>query len=54
MRTQVCLAVFHDRGLIRMERTTDHLRIQIRDTGEKVDLESCTLMRQLRRLAEEP
>ena len=37
-----------------MERTTDHLRIQIRDTGEKVDLESCTLMRQLRRLAEEP
>ncbi|MEA4954456.1 MAG: single-stranded-DNA-specific exonuclease RecJ [Pseudoflavonifractor sp.] len=54
MRTQVCLAVFHDKGLVRVERTTDHLRIQVRDTGEKVDLESCTLMRQLRRLAEEP
>ena len=51
MRTQVCLAVFHDRGLIRMERTADHLRIQVRDTGEKVDLESTALMRQLRHMA---
>ena len=51
MRTQVCLAVFHDRGLIRMERTADHLRIQVRDTGEKVDLESAALMRQLRHMA---
>jgi len=52
MRTEVCLAVFHDRGLIRVERATDHLRIQIRDTAGKVDLESSELMRQLRRLAD--
>ncbi|BDF66189.1 single-stranded-DNA-specific exonuclease RecJ [Oscillospiraceae bacterium] len=52
MRTEVCLAVFHDRGLIRVERATDHLRIQIRDTVGKVDLESSELMRQLRRLAD--
>jgi len=51
MRTQVCLAVFHDRGLIRVERATDHLRIQVRQGGEKVDLESAELMRQLRRMA---
>lgn len=54
MRTQVCLAVFHDRGLIQVERTSDHLRIQVRDPEERVDLESSVLMRQLRRLAGEP
>ena len=51
MRTQVCLAVFHDRGLIRLERSTDHLRIQVRQGGEKVDLEGAELMHQLRRMA---
>ena len=51
MRTEVCLAVFHDRGLIQVERSTDHLRIQVRREGEKVDLESAELMRLLRRMA---
>lgn len=51
MRTEVCLAVFHDRGLITVEHTTDHLRIRIREGGEKVDLEGAELMRQLRRMA---
>ena len=53
MRTQVCLAVFHDRGLIRMEQTADHLRICVRESGEKVDLESAELMRLLRRMVGE-
>ncbi len=53
MRTQVCLAVFHDRGLIQIERATDHLLIHVRESGEKVDLESAELMRQLRRMAEQ-
>ena len=52
MRTQVCLAVFHDRGLIHMEQTADHLRIQITDGGEKVDLERSELMKKLHRMAE--
>ena len=53
MRTQVCLEVFHDRGLLRMERTADHLRLSIREGGEKVDLEQAELMKRLRRMAEE-
>ena len=53
MRTEVCLAVFHDRGLIQVERATDHLRIRIREDGGKVDLESAELMRLLRRMAGE-
>ena len=53
MRTQVCLAVFHDRGLISMERCSDHLRIQIRETQGKVDLEACELMRRLHRMAQQ-
>ncbi len=52
MRTQVCLAVFHDRGLIRMEQTADHLRIKVREDGEKVDLEQAQLMQRLRKMAE--
>ena len=53
MRTQVCLAVFHDRGLICMERCSDHLRIQIQDTQGKVDLEASELMRRLHRMAQQ-
>lgn len=51
MRTQVCLAVFHDRGLIRMEKTADHLRIHVSEQSGKVDLESAELMTRLRRMA---
>ena len=53
MRTQVCLAVFHDRGLIHMEQAADHLRIRIREDGEKVDLEQAELMIRLRHMAAE-
>jgi len=51
MRTQVCLAVFHDRGLIRLESTTDHLRIRLLEVDGKVDLEGAQLMQTLRRMA---
>ena len=53
MRTEVCLAVFHDTGLIRIERATDHLRITVTEPSGKVDLEGARLMRQLRRMAGE-
>ena len=52
MRTQVCLAVFHDRGLIRLEETADHLRIHLPPTQGKVDLEAAPLMQKLRSMAE--
>ncbi|MDE6107381.1 MAG: DHH family phosphoesterase, partial [Oscillospiraceae bacterium] len=51
MRTQVCLTVFHDRGLIRVEKTADHLRIHVLDHEGKVDLEQSELMVRLRRMA---
>ncbi len=53
MKTQVCLAVFHDRGLIHMEQAADHLRIKVQDPGEKVNLEEAELMGRLRKMAEE-
>jgi len=51
MRTEVCLAVFHDRGLIHVERTADHLRIRLMEVDGKVDLEQARLMRKLREIA---
>ena len=51
MRTQVCLAVFHDRGLIRMEQTADHLRIHVLEREGKVDLEQAALMVRLHHMA---
>jgi len=51
MKTRVCLAVFHDRGLIRVEQTADHLLIRVSEGGEKVDLEQAELMKRLREMA---
>lgn len=50
-RTQVCLWVFHDRGLIQVENISDHLRIEVVGGAEKVDLEGAELMRELHRMA---
>jgi len=52
MRTQVCLEVFHDRGLIRLERTADHLRIHVLEAAQKVDLNAAAPMRRLLDLAQ--
>ncbi len=52
-RTQVCLEVFRDRGLIALDKTAGHLRIRVEPEGEKVDLEDAELMRRLRRMAGE-
>ncbi|NLF34929.1 MAG: single-stranded-DNA-specific exonuclease RecJ, partial [Clostridiales bacterium] len=48
MRTLVCLDVFHECGLIRLEETADHLRVTLTGENRQVDLEASTLMRQLR------
>ena len=50
MRTLVCLEVFDERGLIRLERTTDHLHIALRPVEGKVDLEDSSILRRLRRI----
>ena len=50
MRTLVCLEVFDERGLIRLERTTDHLHIALRAVDGKVDLEDSDIMRRLRHM----
>ena len=53
MRTLVCLDVMDERGLIRVEQSTDHLRIDLCQVERKVDLEGSELMKRLRRLAGE-
>ena len=50
MRTLVCLEVFDERGLIRLERTTDHLHIALRPVEHKVDLEDSAILRRLREM----
>ena len=48
MRTLVCLEVFDERGLIRLEHNTDHLHIALRAVEGKVDLDDSWIMRRLR------
>ena len=48
MRTLVCLEVFDERGLIRLEHKTDHLHIALRAVEGKVDLEDSCILRRLR------
>ena len=50
MRTLVCLEVFDERGLIRLERTTDHLHIALQAVEGKVDLEDSWILRRLREM----
>ena len=52
MRTMVCLEVLDERGLIRVERMTDHLQISAVPVEGKVDLEQSALLRKLRKLME--
>ena len=52
MRTLVCLEVLDDRGLIRVEHSTDHLRIDLCPVKGKADLEAAPLMRRLLRMAQ--
>ena len=52
-RTMVCIQVFDERGLIRVERqTAGRLRIGLCPVEGKVDLEQSELMRRLRRLTQ--
>ena len=52
MRTMVCLEVLDEHGLIQVERSTDHLRIDLCQVEGKVDLEDSVLMKRLRRLSQ--
>ena len=52
MRTMVCLEVLDEHGLIRVEQSTDHLRIDLCQVEGKVDLEDSALMKRLRRLSQ--
>ena len=52
MRTMVCLEVLDEHGLIRVEQSTDHLRIDLCEVEGKVDLEDSALMKRLRRLSQ--
>ena len=52
MRTMICLEVFDERGLIRLERTTDHLQIRLNQVEGKVDLEQSHILRRLRSILE--
>ena len=53
VRTMVCLQVFDERGLIRVERRSPgQLQIGLRPVEGKVDLEQSALMRRLRALME--
>ena len=49
----VCIQVFDERGLIRVEsRSTGRMRIDLCHVETKVDLEESELMRRLRRLTQ--
>lgn len=49
-RTMICLEVFHERGLVQVEHTTDHLRIEMNTVEGKVDLEESYILRNLRKI----
>ena len=52
-RTMVCIQVFDERGLIRVEsHSSGRMRIDLRPVETKVDLEESELMRRLRRLTQ--
>lgn len=49
-RTMICLEVFHERGLVQVEHTTDRLRIEMNAVEGKVDLEESYILRDLRKI----
>jgi len=52
-RTQLCLEVFEERGLIDLQEQTGRLRITLHRLDHKVDLEASGILVALRRLADE-
>ncbi|MGE4275852.1 MAG: single-stranded-DNA-specific exonuclease RecJ [Lawsonibacter sp.] len=47
-RTLLCLEVLEERGLIELNRRTDRMRIVVRHTERKVDLEASFILRRLK------
>ena len=52
-RTQLCLEVFEERGLIDLSEQTGRLRITLHHLEHKVDLDASHILQRLRRAAEE-
>ncbi len=52
-RTMICLEVFSERGLVRVEHGADHLRIDLNQVEGKVDLEGSYILQKLRKLMNE-
>lgn len=49
-RTMICLEVFHERGLLHLEQSTDRLCIALNVVEGKVDLEESYILKKLRKL----
>ena len=52
-RTMICLQVFDERGLIRLERRGEQLSIHLHQVGGKVDLEESGILRRLHQLMDD-
>ena len=52
-RTMICLQVFDERGLIRLERRGEQLAIHLHQVGGKVDLEESGILRRLHQLMDD-
>ena len=53
-RTQLCLDVFAERGLIALRRAGRRVQITLTSDGTKVDLERSEIIIRLKRLMENP
>ena len=53
-RTALCLEVFRERGLLKMERADDEVRLELTDRGKKVNLDESAYLRMLRDILETP
>ncbi len=51
-RTMICLEVFHERGLLRLEQGADHLCIDLNSVDGKVDLEESYILQNLRKIGD--
>jgi len=54
LRTALCLEVFAERGLLKIVRAGDQVRLHLTGQGKKVDLESSQYLQQLRDILDMP
>ena len=53
-RAALCLEVFQERGLLRLQRSDDEVRLLLTDQGKKVNLEQSCYLQVLRDILETP